>query len=314
MGLASRLARIVADNAAREGCDCILLSGGVDTGFIAAALALEAGAKPRAYTVLPPEPGPDDAYALYTASRLGLPHKLSRLDPSRLQWAVDLALQAELTVDPVEVAGAAATAAALAMAAGDGCRCVLTGDGGDELFLGYDFLARLPPRELDGWRRRMASGAARFSSDAVASSLRARVCHPLYSPEACQLALEAPLRCLRSSGWGKLLMRLYLEAAGLSRLAWRPKTPVTHGSGALLLLEQLSREARPIEGWEPSRPHAFLLRRLHALGLRPPPPCPSRNRACPVCGRCLDGSHCRFCGAWLGEGGVSVYKGRQLSL
>ncbi len=309
MDLASRLAKIVAATVAGRGCDCILLSGGVDTGFIAASLALEANARPRAYTVLPGPESPDAPHALEAAERLGLPLRVVR--PTRAGWrsAFDLAAIALETADPVEVAGAAGAALGMAAAASDGCRCIVTGDGGDELFLGYTFLQGLPPEKLGEWRRRMASGGAFFSSKPIAGLLGLEACTPLYTPEARRLSLEAPVDCLLSGGWGKLLLRVYLDLAGLHGLAWRGKTPVTSGSGALEALEEASLGSEPLEGWEPSGPHAYLVRRLHASGLLPPP-CEGPGR-CPVCGRCLEpgGLRCRFCGAWLGGGRVSVYRG-----
>jgi len=313
LALASRLAGIVAGHAVERGCDCILLSGGVDTSFVALSVVLHGAGPLRGVLLL--GGWEDYRHALSVAERLGV--RLSALKAGSLEYreAIDYALTALGIADPVEVSGAAAVALGLAAARSLGCDCVLTGDGGDELFLGYTFLLDLDPQRLGEWRSRMAGGGAYFVVDDIAGLLGVRVCHPLYSPEARSLSLEAPLECLLGPGpgggrYGKLMLRLYLDHHGLRDAAWRGKTPITEGSASLDALEELARGSRPLEGWEPSEAHAYLMHRLRGLGIPHPGPCRDEQRRCPVCGRCLEGSRCRFCGAYLEPGGgVSVYRG-----
>lgn len=310
--LARELASLVYRELSREPCDCILLSGGIDTSFITVSYT-SIGGRFRLAVIEAPWLSEDLPYALRLASMLNLRIAHSRLEGRSLRDSIDLAVSLLAIADPVEVASAAAAALALGCARAEGCRCVVTGDGGDELFLGYDFLLSMERRELDSWRRRMAAGAAYFTVDDVADALGVKVVHPLYSPSVRGFSQEIPLECLVNKGpdgrvYGKFLMRLYLHLAGLPWLAWRAKTPVTHGSGVLEALESLSRGSTPLEGWEPSRPHAYLVRRLKEMGILKPK-CSEKSRACPVCGRCIERGRCRFCGAVTSRGGVSVYRG-----
>ncbi len=310
--LAWELASLVYRELSREPCDCILLSGGIDTSFITVSYASIGGGF-RLAVIEAPWLSEDLPYALRLASMLNLRIAHSRLEGRSLRDSIDLAASLLAIADPVEVAGASAVALALSRAKAEGCNCVVTGDGGDELFLGYDFLLSMERRELDSWRHRMIMGGAYFVVDDIAEALGVKVVHPLYSSVVREFSRGIPLECLVNKGpdgrvYGKFLMRLYLHLAGLPWLAWRTKTPVTHGSGVLEALERLSSESLPLEGWEPSRPHAYLVMRLKELGVLKPR-CSEKPRACPVCGRCMEEGRCRFCGAVLSKGGVSVYRG-----
>jgi len=307
--LGRTVARLMEDNE----CDCILLSGGVDTGFLAVAYRLYGRGLERAYTVAGGS-GRDYGLASSLASALGLRHRVIMLKRSTVLPALDFALSTLRVADPVEVAGATSIALGLIHAKSDGCRCVVTGDGGDELFLGYEFLLGKPLSELSAWRKRMADGFAFFNSKPLALTLGVRLCTPLYHEAARKASLRVPLDCLigeapRSGRTGKLVLRLFLEYAGFPGHAWQEKRPVTSGSGVLGFLESLASGAKRVEGWEPSRLHAFLLARMRELGIEYPGPCRDESRRCPVCGRCLLGSRCPFCGAYIGDGGTSVYKG-----
>ncbi|MCE4619827.1 MAG: asparagine synthase-related protein [Desulfurococcales archaeon] len=307
--LGETVARLMEDN----GCDCILLSGGVDTGFLAVSSHLYARGFERAYTVVDGG-GRDYGLASSLASALGLRNHIIVLNRGVVLPALDLALSTLRVADPVEIAGATSIALGLIHAKSDGCKCVVTGDGGDELFLGYGFLLDKPLKELSAWRERMAEGHAFFNSKPLASTLGVRLCTPLYHESVRNASLRVPPECLvgeapRGGRAGKLVVRLFLEYAGFPEHAWQGKRPVTSGSGILGFLESLARSAGIVEGWEPSRLHAFLLARMRVLSIEYPGPCKDESRRCPVCGRCLEGNRCPFCGAYISEGGVSVYKG-----
>lgn len=303
--LGARLSRLVAEGLRREGCDCLLYSGGVDTGFIAASHLAYYGRLGLGITVAGPG-DPDYPYVLRTRRAFFEDHVF--LDPwasKGYDWAVEEAALLLETIDPVEVASAAVLLLALVEAGSRGCRCVATGDGGDEVFLGYAFLRGMPRDRLHAWWQYMLEGRAWFQAPLLARELGLRVHAPLYSPEARSLAGLLP------AGWhlGKRLLRAVLELLGYPLLARRPKTPVTSGSGALGRLRAWAR-GRPISTrpWLPSRLHAALQYIHDSVGTGLPRRCVG-GRACSVCGSCLRGRHCPYCGAYHGETGVSVYTG-----
>ncbi len=315
LALANRLAE--ASSYVLENCDCMLLSGGVDTGFLAASHP-----KPNTMTAVTVDlGGPDAGYASLAASRLGMGHVVLRPSEAMFLEALASAVDIVETIDPVEAAADAVHVLSAGLARALGCRCLATGDGGDEMFLGYSFLLDKHPEELREWQRAMAREAW-LPTIHLARTLGLEARAPLYSVEAKRIALDAPLNCLvglhNGRRWGKLLLRLYLEARGLPELAWRPKTPVTSGSGSLETLKRLAaklapepRSLEPLLGFTPpSREHALLAKLLTA-SKPPPPPCRGdAGQRCPICGRCMTPrGHCRFCGAVKTPKGVTVYRG-----
>jgi len=219
------------------------------------------------------------------------------------------------SVDPVEVSADAVHYLTARWALGSGCECPVSGDGGNEVFLGYTFLEGLSLEELLEWRRAVLEEAW-LPTVHVGALLGVRVVAPLYSREARDLARSTPLNCMVRRGLGgKLLVRLYIDTLGLRGVAWRPKTPVTSGSGFLEKLKALAEKApigeeglREVEnalGFKPpTRLHAFLAYRMEQLGIKPPEVVPG---GCPVCGRRLHRRTCRFCGTYIAREGVTLH-------
>jgi asparagine synthase (glutamine-hydrolysing) len=315
--LGLRLLSSVGDLLRRSSCDCVLFSGGIDTSFVTLA-AVEAGLRPKLITVLF-QGSADEPYAEYISKVLGLDLVKVRPTPEEALECVDVVLRSMVTIDPIEAVSGSAVCLGLRKAKELGCRCVATGDGGDELFIGYDFLFGRDRNYLDGWLSRVANSAF-FNSVPISAQLGVSVLLPLYSDEAKAISREAfnegcDVRDVNGTTYGKYLMRRVLELKGLSLVAWRRKDPITRGSGSEQLLGLMSslvgdddvRRLTSLTGvLVPSRPHAYLLGRRLSLGL----PMPSRatRNPCPICGSELRDGFCRFCGAYIDEaGGLSVY-------
>ena len=314
--LAEELSRAVYE--AVKGCDCILLSGGVDTSFVAASAAKHGHRFRLAVTSAFRGGGGDVAYASLVASRLNIPHLVRPYGLEEALEASRLVVEALDTIDPVEVRCSVSLYVALRAAKEGGCRRVATGDGGDELFAGYPFLHDKPPWLVEEWTRRVV-GEWRFSSVRLGEAVGLEVVPAYTARRVVELALRAPHRCkvalINGRVWGKVLLRLWLEGAGLSEVAWRDKEPIEVGSGSLHLAElwrsmvgDSDLEEALRDGFKPpSRSHLYLYKVYRGLGRRPPK-AQAGERPCPICGGPLKGSSCRFCGAYVAEdGSVSVY-------
>jgi asparagine synthase (glutamine-hydrolysing) len=110
-----------------------LLSGGIDSSLICWALA-DLGADVTAYTIgLPGEPSDESAAAITTARRLGIHHRVLELGDCEMPKVDELLAAFDEPFASSSALGMLQISRAIASSA----KVVLTGDGGDDLFLGY---------------------------------------------------------------------------------------------------------------------------------------------------------------------------------
>ncbi len=122
----------------------VFLSGGIDSSLIAASVAKQHDKHVRAFVVKAADPRLDESErALATARHLGLDVQVLPLDPARYGPLIDLV---PFHFDEPHAASSQIAVMAMSEAAKRHVTVVLTGDGGDELFLGYPWIAH--PRTL----------------------------------------------------------------------------------------------------------------------------------------------------------------------
>ncbi|MFL6735640.1 MAG: asparagine synthase (glutamine-hydrolyzing) [Sphingomonas sp.] len=121
------------------------LSGGVDSSAVAAAMARSAGAQFKAFTVgFPGSPRDETAAAARIAQHLGIEHVVLPMQP---QTAADVLPAVQAAFDEPTAATSAVPLWYLSRTAAEHVKVVLCGEGGDEVFLGYN---------RQRWAQRMA--------------------------------------------------------------------------------------------------------------------------------------------------------------
>lgn len=232
-----RLRSLLEDSVKRNLAEGILLSGGLDTSILA--LIASKFAPLKVFTVaLRGAPTPDVKYASLMARNLGLKHIVYYFDERELYDAVKAVVATVKSFDPMEVRNSVTIYEALKLAKQEGLSSVMTGDGCDELFAGYDFLAKMEGEKLKLEIVRIWNLMS-FSSIPLARMLGLEAKLPYLDPELKRFAMELDWRHMvrREKGqlWGKWILRRAFEGILPNEIVWRAKVPIEVGSGTTIL-------------------------------------------------------------------------------
>ena len=192
-----------------------LLSGGLDSSIIAAVVK-ELGADMPLITV-GMEGAPDLANAKLMAEHLGMEHHVLLYDAEQIRQSVPRAIWMLESFDEDCVSGAISNLFASAKA-GEFTNCILSGEGGDELFGGYHLLKDLPneAERLKMMDRLIAiahnTAVQRLDRAMMGNSINYRT--PFIDTEVIALALHIPVRWkIHDSGNGRLVEKHILREA-----------------------------------------------------------------------------------------------------
>ncbi|MEZ0320038.1 MAG: asparagine synthase-related protein [Pyrobaculum sp.] len=261
-------------------CDAVLLSGGLDSSAVALA-AVKRGLRPLAVTVSLGGCRRDLPYAQYVASALGLPHVVRIAYLEEALRAAEALVEVLEVFNPMDVVNCAVQHLAMAEAKEAGARTVCTGDGADELLLGYSFYQKVPPHLLEEKRREVVERWD-FCGFKIGRRLGLTVRAPFTEEEAAKLLLAMPA----SHVLGKRPLREELRPH-LPPVADREKTPMEAGS----CFSELYAEMRRRAGDEVE----YLRRIYHAAGLS----YPKSPGGCPRCGYAYFQRYCKMCGYYV---------------
>ncbi len=285
----------------------VLFSGGVDSS-IAAAFS---GCRTGIIVTLGAE-GPDLEYALEAARALGLElvHRAVSIDEALA--AVPEVVAILQSFDPA-IPNDLAVYFALTEAKTMGLGSVMTGDGSDELFGGYSYMASM--EDLDGYIREL-SGSMSFNSVPLGRHFGIEVMQPFLDKEILDFALQIQgkwkIREQNGILHGKWVLRRALEGLLPDRILWQDKRPLETGSGMTQLNAILGAAISDEECEDKRRSYGvrfFNKAHLHyyevyrkTVGDIPRPK--AGEKACEGCGAGMnkDRRHCRVCG-WI-EGSV----------
>lgn len=305
-----QLVRLLTESVERNRADALLLSGGLDSSILASILHPE-------YSVAAGfgADAPDLAYARQVAGKYSKRHVEVVFDQNGMAELVEQVIQVFRTFDPIEIRNSAVALAGIEQAKNDGYLTIITGDGGDELFAGYNYLSRYysDMQRLDSELRRLWQ-VMHFSSIKLGEHAGVKVKLPFLDDQFASFAesINANEKVGQHNGkkWGKFILRRCFDAE-LGDLAWRTKLAQEQGAATdryqryieemidSLTFANKAKIAKEQDGVRIRNKEQLHYYAIFRSYFSPPKDevCESR---CPECHGCMaqDGRFCRTCGAF----------------
>ena len=221
--------------------DVLLLSGGLDSSILAYLLKPE-----LSLTVSLGNNAPDIEYARRVSRNFAKNHEVLVLSFEQFLEIVEHLIRILKTFDPMEVRNSSVGLAAIKYAKESGHRRVMTGDGGDELFAGYNYLKRYHDDlgRLDKELHRLWQ-SMHFSSLKIGRDLDVIVKTPFLEKHFVLYA-----KCIKPSQkigeyrgqtWGKFILRKCYQSELGEEIVWRPKLAQELGAGTTNMKHLISR-------------------------------------------------------------------------
>jgi len=220
-------------NAVKE-CESewIALSGGLDSSILA---HLRKDQKPQAITIITKDfLGTDLTFAQIIAKHTGLILSLMQVTMEEVLDSINETIKILDNFNDIEIRNSIVPHLYLSSLKKKGVNSVITGDGADEIFAGYNFLLKKDYVELDQELERIKK-IMHFPSKDIAKSLNMKVETPFLDKNVIEFSESIPIskkiNIKEDKKFGKWILRETFEKDLPKNIIWREKSPMQDGSG-----------------------------------------------------------------------------------
>ena len=182
--------------------------------------------------------GTDLSYSQITAKHIGIPLELKYVEINDMLNAITETVKILKNFNDIEIRNSIVSYLYLSELKKKNISKVVTGDGADEIFAGYNFLIQKDHSEIKNELKRMKE-IMHFPSQKIAHELGMSIEMPFIGEKIINLAETLPIDSLvnKKNGitFGKWILRKAFENDLPNSVIWRQKTPMQDGSGTSAL-------------------------------------------------------------------------------
>ena len=212
--------------------DWIALSGGLDSSILA---HLRKDQKPETMTIITKDfLGTDLTFAQIIAKHLGLNLSLIQVSMEEVLDSINETIKILGNYNDIEIRNSIVPYIYLTTLKKKGVDSVITGDGADEVFAGYNFLLKKSDEEIGEELKRIKK-IMHFPSKDIARSLNMKVETPFLNEELIKFSddieISKKINAKDGEKFGKWILRETFEKYLPNNITWREKSPMQDGSG-----------------------------------------------------------------------------------
>ena len=210
----------------------IALSGGLDSSILAYMLKEQ---KPQAITIITKDfLGTDLTYAQIIAKHTGLSLSLMQVSMEEVLDSINETIRILGNFNDIEIRNSIVPYMYLNSLKKKGVNSVITGDGADEVFAGYNFLLKKSDEEISEELKRIKK-IMHFPSKNIAKALDMTVETPFLNQDVITFSDSIPIskkiNLKKGKKFGKWILRETFEKNLPRNIVWREKSPMQDGSG-----------------------------------------------------------------------------------
>ena len=231
--------------------ELIALSGGLDSSIISHFLR---GKKVEGIAIISEDfVSTDLTYCQRISKETEIPLTIYNSTTLEILEAVENTIKILKNFNDIEIRNNVVMYLAIKWAKDNNKKSIITGDGADELFAGYNFLVNKSEKELESEIKRVCS-VMHFPTQKIGKYLGIKIESPFLNQKVIEMANHIPsnLKVKEENGikHGKWILRKTIENHIPEQIAWRKKSPMQEGAGTVgltNLFESIINEEKYVE-------------------------------------------------------------------
>lgn len=293
------LKELVYESVRRCKADSLLLSGGLDSAILAFVMS-DLGIEFVPICVSLEKMGEDRKYAEYLASILGIKVLFLEVSIEEAISSTPEVIKILASFDPA-IPNDLTVYFGMRKVRELNLKSAMTGDGSDEIFLGYDYMRKI--EDLDRYIEELIP-KLNFNSGRIGSYFGIDVKRPFLDRDLVEFSRLIPSSLKIRDGFGKWILREAFRGCLPEEVLLQGKRPLEVGSGMATIRERIAEtitEEYYVEKMNTygmrfyGKDHLFyyeVYRKIFGDIRRDP----NSGNPCPNCGSSRDYKHCRVCG------------------